>query len=63
MAQVETILAGKASYFTPAEGAAYYGRARSLETVVAHHWDSLEKRQAGQVTFSGTERSTHRWRT
>lgn len=56
MAQVETILAGKASYFTPAEGAAYYGRARSLETVVAHHWDSLEKRQAGQVTFSGTER-------
>lgn len=56
MAQVEVILAGKASYFTPAEGAAYYGRARALETIVAHHWDSKEKRQSGAIGFAGVER-------
>lgn len=56
MAQVEQLLAGKASYFTPAEGAAYYGRTRQLREIVAHHWDSKEKRAAGQVSFTGTER-------
>lgn len=50
---VETIIADRDAYFTPAEGAAYYGRARSLDEIVIHHWDSKEKRLAGQVSFNG----------
>jgi hypothetical protein len=50
---VEIITADRDGYFTPSEGAAYYGRARSLEEIVIHHWDSKEKRLAGQVSFNG----------
>lgn len=53
MSQVETIIADRDAYFTPSEGAAYYGRARSLDEIVIHHWDSKEKRLAGQVSFNG----------
>lgn len=44
MSQVETILADRDAYFTPAEGAAYYGRARALEEIVIHHWNSPSAR-------------------
>lgn len=53
MSQVETIVADSNAYFTPVQGAAYYGRARTLEEIVIHHWDSKEKRLAGQVSFNG----------
>lgn len=51
---METITADRGAYFTPSEGAAYYGRPRTLEEVVIHHWHSKEMRLAGQVTFNGT---------
>lgn len=55
MNQVETIIADRDAYFTPSEGAAYYGRARSLDQgIVLHHWDSRFKRLNGVPTFNGT---------
>lgn len=54
MVPVETIIADRDAYFTPAEGAAYYGRPRTLnEGIVLHHWDSRFKRLNGQPTFNG----------
>lgn len=54
MVPIETIIADRKGWFTPAEAAAYYGRARSLnEGIVLHHWDSRFKRLNGQPTFNG----------
>lgn len=54
MVPVETIIAVRNGWFTPAEAAAYYGRQRSLnEGIVLHHWDSRFKRLNGQPTFNG----------
>lgn len=53
---VEVITADRKGWYTPAEGAAYYRRPRTLEEIVLHHHDSKEKRLAGQVTFTGVLR-------
>lgn len=52
MAQVETIIADRGGWFTPAEAAAYYKVTRKLEEIVLHHMDSKEKRLAGGVRFN-----------
>jgi len=54
MVKVETIIANRSSYFSPAEAAAFYGVSRKLEEVVLHHWDAKEKRKSGAIKFRAT---------
>jgi len=54
MVKVETIIANRSSYFSPAEAAAFYGVSRKLEEVVLHHWDAKEKRKSGALKFRST---------
>jgi hypothetical protein len=48
--RIETILADRPSYYTPTQAEAYYGRKRTMEEIVLHHWDIPSKRGS----FRGT---------
>lgn len=50
---IETKATKRSAWFTPAQSAAYYGRPRTLEEVVLHHWNTPAQRPsfAGVVQY------------